>query len=80
MELEFGAKCEQQGLIAREIHSMRFPRMTPNLTEEAVLIVRTGSEAAIALKHHFHDLSGDARNAPLNRGKMPARNRDRGFS
>lgn len=57
MGVELGTKREQQGLVARESHPMRFPRMPPNLRNQALFIVGTGHEPTIALEHLFHDSS-----------------------
>jgi hypothetical protein len=52
--VELGAKCQQQRLVGRERHAVRFPSVSLDCTDERVLLLGTSLESAIALKHPLH--------------------------
>jgi hypothetical protein len=52
-----GAEREQRGLVQRELHAVRLPRVPANLFDEAFLVVGAGFEPAVALKDAAHDFS-----------------------
>lgn len=57
MAIQASAKDEEEGLIARERHPMRLPGMSAHLRHEALFVLGTSLESAIALKHLVHDSS-----------------------
>ena len=73
MSPELGLEREKQCLVMREGHSMRFLGMALDLCDELFLVRRAGFEPAVAMQNLVHDSRGEARNAPLEPGKIPAR-------
>ena len=51
------AKREQERFVVRESHAVRLARVVLDLGDEPVLILGAGLEAALAVKHPFHNFS-----------------------
>ena len=54
---KLGLEREQQCLVVREGHSVRFPGMALDLCAELILVRRTGFEPAVAMQNLVHDSS-----------------------
>ena len=54
---KLGLEGEQQCLVVREGHSVRFPGMALDLCDELFLVGRTGFEPAVAMQNLVHDSS-----------------------
>ena len=52
---KLGLEREQQCLVVREGHSVRFPGMALDLRDELFLVRRTGFEPAVAMQNLVHD-------------------------
>ena len=55
---KLGLEGEQQCLVVREGHSVRFPGMALDLRDEPFLVRRTGFEPAVAMQNLVHDWRG----------------------
>lgn len=58
MLAEFGLEGEQQCVVVREGHPVRFPGMALDLCDEPFLVRRTGYEPAVAMQNPVHDSRG----------------------
>ena len=52
---KLGLEREQQGLVVREGHSVRFPGMALDLCDELFLVCCAGFEPAVAMQNLVHD-------------------------
>jgi len=52
---KLGLEREQQCLVVREGHSVRFPGMALDLRDELFLVRRTSVEPAVAMQNLVHD-------------------------
>jgi len=55
---KLGLEGEQQCLVVRKGHSVRFPGMALDLCDELFLAGRTGFEPAVAMQNLVHDWRG----------------------